>query len=266
LSTLNAFIDLISLPFPAKGSRLFWRRNFYYFRTHFLMSILWVVVEPILYLLAFGYGVGSLVGQVSGHTYLEFIFPGLLVGSSVMVAYFETTLSSYARLTQTQLFQLVLTTPISAKEMAYGEIFWGATKGSFAALSMATLGTMAGIFPLALWPALLSLSFVLCLLFSGLGLLMTTSVKNYDSFVFSQTGALIPMYLFSGIFFPLEILPDIVQKVSWLLPLTHGVFLSRSWYFQVWDISHVLSIIYIFALTVLITNWSAARLERKILV
>ncbi len=265
MSTLNAFMDLISLPLPSKGSRLFWRRNFYYFRTHLLMSTLWVVVEPLLYLLAFGYGVGSLVGTVSGQTYLEFIFPGLLVGSAVMVAYFETTLSSYARLTQTHLFQLVLTTPISAKEMAYGEVFWGATKGSFAAISMAFVGTLAGILPLTLWPALLSLSFVLCLLFSGIGLAMTTSVKSYDSFVFSQTGALIPMYLFSGIFFPLEILPEYLNKLSWLLPLTHGVFLSRSWYFQIWDISHVLSLIYIFTLTVLVTNWSVARLEKKIL-
>ena len=205
-----------------------------------------------------------MVERVDGMPYLQFYAPALMAITGMFVAYFEGTYGSFTKLTRQNTYGTILLTPISAQEIALGEILWAASKGFFSVIGVTLV--MAAIGLIKTWMVIpaLAINALVCWLFGAFGVLMAAYAKTYDSFIYSQSAAIVPMALFSGTYFPLTQLPVVAQKAALLLPLTHGVAASRALMSGVPTPSVALNAAVLITLTVLVTNWAVAQMQRRI--
>lgn len=262
--TKTALRDIVTFPKWAPGIKSVWIRNFLYFKYTLLISVFWVFLEPILFLGAIGYGLGGLIEEIDGVSYLQFFLPGLMVASGMMVSFYESTYSSYTKLTRQKTFESILLTPIGPSSIALAEILWAAAKGWLSCQAVMIIGWLLGLLPVQELIPLTILNFVSCLGFASFGFLMTTFARTYDSFIYAQTGFIMPMYLFSGTYFPLSQMPDWAQSLAHALPLTHAVKIARGLSLQSWSHDLFYSVAYSLVFILICTNWSSSRLERKL--
>jgi len=205
-----------------------WYRDIKVWTKFYKASILGNLGEPLLYLLAMGWGLGRMVGTVNGVPYIEFLAPGLICSAAMYAATFECTFGSFTRMTRQSTFDAILATPVSLEDIVAGEILWGATKGFLSGTAMLLVMSLFGLVK-SYWAVLaLGLAFLIGLLFASLSMIVTARAAAYDFFSYYFTLAIAPMFLFSGIFFPVTNLPDWAQTFAWFLPLTHGVDISRA--------------------------------------
>jgi lipooligosaccharide transport system permease protein len=203
-------------------------RNLKVWRQYAAASAVGNVGEPLLYLIALGYGLGTVVPPLSGMSYAEFIAPALVVTTVMYSSTFEGTFGSYTRLTAQKTFDAILASPITPRELVVGEIVWGGVKAAFGAAAVLSVITAFGLVPA--WTALgvIPLGFVGGLLFMAMALIVTAISKSYEFFNYYFTIVIAPMFLFSGVFFPLEQMPTWVGHAAQALPLTHVVVLARA--------------------------------------
>ena len=195
------------------------------YKTNFLPSLL----EPVLYLLALGFGLGGFVQPIDGQPYIQFIAPALVAVSMMFSSFYECTFASFVRMYYQKTFDAIIATPVSIEEVITGEILWGATKSLIN--STIVLGVII-IFGVPLTPLSLlipPLSFLVGLLFSSIAMCFTAIVPNIDSFNFPNFLFITPMFLLSGTFFPLTSMPELVQTAAQIfLPLTNAVTVTRA--------------------------------------
>lgn len=186
------------------------------------------VAEPIIILLAMGLGLGAYVGLVDGQRYIEFIAPGLIAGYAMFSASFECTYGSFVRLEHQRTFDAIITTPLDIEDVAVGEIFWGATRAALTGIAMLLIAAAFGLVhsPYALLIPLVC--FLEGLMFASIALFFTSIVPSIYSFNYYFSLFITPMFFFSGVFFPLSSFPVLVQKLSWVVPLTPAVHLTRA--------------------------------------
>jgi len=209
-----------------------WRRDAVVWRKTWAIGFLPPLLEPLLYVAAFGLGLGTLIGAIAWHgarlSYLEYLAPGIVAAGVMNAAFFETTYASFVRMYYQKTFDGILATPLSMEEIVTGEVLWGATRSVITALAM-----MAALSPFGLlrWPESLLLVPVAALgglAFSAFGMVFTGVLPTIEAFNLPVFLVVTPMFLFSGTFFPLEQLPAWAARFAWALPLTHLVHLARS--------------------------------------
>ncbi len=204
-----------------------WMRNARVWRKHIRASLIGNLGQPFLFLLAMGYGLGRQIPEIKGLTYLQFIAPGLVTSAVMYSAAFEATYGSYTRLSTQRTFEGILMTPVSVEELAMGEVFWGATKGLISGLIMLGAMPLFGLVP-SFWVGILvPILFLEGIFFASLGLIMTALARDYEFFNYFTSLVITPLFLFSGIFFPVDAMNPAAQKLLYCLPLTHVVSLSR---------------------------------------
>jgi lipooligosaccharide transport system permease protein len=179
-----------------------------------------------MYLAAFGFGFGRYVPPIEGLPFIDFYFPGLLCSTAMMVCYFESTYPNYTKLTHQKTFQTILLTPLSAKDILFGEIFWAATKAMIGVLGVIFISIFLGLFSFKII-FILPILALLSIIFAAFGLIVVSLAKNYDSFVFSTSGFIIPLSLMSGTYFSLANMPQLIQWLAYAFPLSHAVQLVR---------------------------------------
>lgn len=185
-------------------------------------------VEPLMYLLAFGLGLGVYVASIGGQSYLEFIAPGILAQSAMFAAAFECTYGSFIRMEYQKTFDAIIATPVSIEDVVAGEILWGTTRGLFSGFAIFVVISLMG---LVQWPAALLTLPVAALagfMFASIAMLVTSVAPSINSFNYFITLGLTPMFLVSGVFFPLDRLPPLFQQLAWISPLTHVVIATRA--------------------------------------
>lgn len=193
-----------------------------------LSSAIGYVGEPLLFLVALGYGLGQVVPDLDGMSYAEFIAPGLVVSTVMYTATFEGTFGSYTRMATQHTYDAILATPVTVGELVAGEIFFGGVKACFGGTIVLVVATAFQLVPA--WTAVLvvPVAFVAGLLFSAMALVVSGLARSYDVFNYYFTLVIAPMYLFGGVFFPLDRMPPWIQRAALGVPLTHVVMLSRS--------------------------------------
>jgi lipooligosaccharide transport system permease protein len=208
-----------------------WQRNADIYRTTWLVNFLPPLLEPVLYVLAFGIGMGSLIGVVVYQSqevaYLDFMVPGVISVAIMFWSFFETTYSSFVRMYYQKTYDAIVSTPLLVEDVIAGEWLWGATKSVLAGTLMLM---MMSFFGLIAWPwglLVIPIAALGGLLFASLGLITTSLVPSIDTFNFPIFVLIFPMFLFSGTFFPVDILPDWAMTIAMALPLTHIAFLVR---------------------------------------
>jgi lipooligosaccharide transport system permease protein len=242
-----------------------WYRDARVWSTFYKASLIGNLGEPLLYLVAMGWGLGRLVGTVDGIPYIQFLAPGLVCSAAMYSATFECTFGAFTRMTRQRTYDAILATPVSLDEIVAGEVLWGATKGMLSGGSMLLVMALFGLVH-SLWALLtLGLSFLIGLMFAALSMVVTAKSPSYDFFSYYFTLVIAPMFLFSGIFFPIGNLPGWAQTLAWFLPLSHGVDASRALFSGRvgWELTGDLTWLAVFTL---VTFFFAVREIRKRLV
>lgn len=206
-----------------------WKRNRDVFKKLFWVNFFLPLLEPIFYLITFGFGLGSFIKEVEGMPYKKFILPSIVAMATLSSSFFYTTYSSFVKMIFQKTFDAIIATPISIEEVVVGEIFWGATRGIISAIMVLILFVLLKLInPISLLlylPIVIILSFT----FSSLGMLFTAYVSTIESFNYPIFLYYTPMIFFSGTFFPLSNFPEYIVKISKIIfPLTFSMISLRS--------------------------------------
>ncbi|MGB6165465.1 MAG: ABC transporter permease [Pseudonocardiaceae bacterium] len=187
--------------------------------------------EPLFYLTAMGQGLGSLIGTVVGPagqqlSYAAFIAPGLLAASAMNGAVYDATFSFFIKLKYAKLYDAMLATPLGPLDIALGEIGWALIRGVMYAAGFLAVMFGAGLI-FSPW-ALLTLPAALfvALAFASVGIAATSFMRSWQDFDLVHL-AVLPMFLFSAIFFPLSVYPLALRWLVQAFPLYHAVALMR---------------------------------------
>jgi lipooligosaccharide transport system permease protein len=220
-------------PVFALGSRRALRmieRNLLVYK-HGWMYILSGFFEPLFYLLGIGFGLGRLVGDVTGPggqpiAYALFVAPALLAASSMNGAITESTFNFFFKLNYDKTFASILTTPMSPADISLGELGWALMRGALYTIGflavMVVLGLVRSPLVVLTLPGALLIGFA----FAAVGMAATSFMRTWQDFDLIQL-VILPMFLFSGTFFPLEGYPEAFRIVVQLTPLYQGVDLLR---------------------------------------
>lgn len=204
-----------------------WRRNLRVFSKVWKGALLPQFFDPLFYLLALGFGLGTYLATVNGVPYKQFVGAGLMSSAVMWAATFETTWNIFFKMEETRLYDSVLSTPVEVQDLVLAEIAWAATRAVIYGTTFTVIVALFGLVdsPWAiLTPAFLALGGA-C--FGVLGLAFTSLIKTMDWYSFYYTLFITPLFLFSGIFYPLDRLPDWVHVLAWFTPLYHLVQITR---------------------------------------
>lgn len=209
-----------------------WQRYFAAFLKSLLYYLMTTFLEPIFYLLSFGLGLGALVGSITvegAHlSYRSFIFSGIIAQTVLFQGYFEGSYGAFVRMYYQKIFQAIAITPITLSEVLWGELLWDATKATVAAEVVAIIGTVTGDFHASCLFTVPPVAFASAYLFSAMGLAAAGYSRTIDELSYPQYLLIFPMFLFCGVFYPIENLPGYLQKVAWFFPLTSVNSILRS--------------------------------------
>ncbi|RZA25640.1 MAG: ABC transporter permease [Proteobacteria bacterium] len=210
---------------------LSWRvamRHWSIFKKDFFANVLPTVVDPALFIVVFGVWLGSQMGDLGGRPYLQYMAPGIVSVTVLFTAYFESSYGFYVRLVYENIFKALMTTPIGAHEILTGEFIWVGLKGAIMAFLVGIVLLLFGVAkPNYVWlmPIIGGLLSIAC---GAMGLVSTGYVRNMNQFQTVYALLISPMFFVSGVFYPIEQMPKILQYLCYLSPLYHGVRLSQS--------------------------------------
>jgi lipooligosaccharide transport system permease protein len=205
-----------------------WQRNFTVYTKLYKSSIVFNFIEPTLYLVALGFGLGAFVKEINGVPYINFIAPGIIASSSMFATASECTYGTYVRMTYQKTFDAILATPVNIDDLVAGELMWGATKSMLYGTIILIVISLFGLVNSPLIIFAIPVLFFSGFIFAETSIIAVALVPGIDSFSYFFTLLLTPSFLFSGIFFPLDTLPPIVVKIAFFTPLYHLVNICRA--------------------------------------
>lgn len=204
-----------------------WQRHLKVYTKLYLSSLTLNVIEPVLYLTAMGLGLGAYLTEMDGMPYINFIAPGIIAYSAMFAASGECTYGTYVRMTYQKTFDAILATPVSLDDLVTGEMLWGATKSMiYGSIIIGTISVM-GLVGSPLIILAIPMLFIGGIIFSEMAVFYAAVVPGIDYFNYYFTLVVTPMFLFSGIFFPVSGLPEVAGNIAWFTPLYHLVNITR---------------------------------------
>ncbi|EIJ41929.1 ABC-2 type transporter, NodJ family [Beggiatoa alba B18LD] len=223
---IRTLLLLVSSLWQGRWQAIWWRHVRVWLKL-FFPALLANFGEPVFYLVALGYGLGHFVGNIGELPYIVFLASGMICSSGMQTATFEGLYSAYTRMAVQRTWEGMLATPLDIEDIILGEAFWAATKGLLGVSSILLVATALGM--VSSWQALwiLPLMLLVGVCFGAMALIITTLANSYDFFFFYVTLLLTPMTLLSGIFFPFESIPALIQMGVYCFPLVHVVELVR---------------------------------------
>lgn len=212
---------------PRHGALAIWLRNLRVWRKLIGPAVLMNFGEPTIYLIGLGFGLGHFVGEMDGMPYLAFLASGIMASSAMTTASFEGMYSVFTRMETQRSYDALLATPLEIEDILAGEALWCGTKSLFSGTAILLVAFLIGV--IDQWQALLALPvvFLAGLCFAGPAMMMSAIAPNYDFFTYYFVLLVTPMFMLCGVFYPISTLPEAMQGVVQILPLTHVVALTR---------------------------------------
>ncbi len=208
--------------------------------------------EPVFYLLSLGIGMGRLVGEVAGPggttvSYAAFVAPALLAASAMNGAVFEATINIFMKLRYGKIYDAILATPLRPWDIAIGEITWSLLRGVLYSTGfvvvMAAMGLVATPLAILAIPAAILIGFA----FGAAGMAASTFMRSWQDFDLVML-FLLPLFLFSATFYPLDVYPPALRALVQLSPLYHGVELVRAFTLSSFDLGIIGHVTYLIAI------------------
>src|SRR5690349_6467794 len=199
-------------------------RNLLVWRKLAIPSLIGNIAEPLIWLVAFGYGMGALVGQVSVDgvkvPYILFLASGSICMSAMNAASFEALYSAFSRMQVQRTWDGIMNAPVQLDDVVFGEMLWAAFKSLFTTTVILLVMLSLGISHSPMLLLALPLLGLVGIVFSSIALIFNAMAKGYDFFTYYFTLFLTPTMFLSGVFFPREQLPGVMQVIADWLPLT----------------------------------------------
>ncbi|WP_432826460.1 ABC transporter permease [Dactylosporangium sp. CA-092794] len=242
-------------------------RNLLIYR-HTWVMLLAEVFEPVLYLLAFGVGIGALVGTVPGLadttvSYPRFVAPALLATAAMNGAMNETTFNMFGKLTTDKTYESILTTPMTVRSVALGEVWWALLRGTLVTAGFLVVVGLLGLVHTAAVLLVVPAALLIGFAFAAIGLLVVTFLRSWQDFQLIQL-VMLPMFLFATTFFPVGVYPRPIRWLVEALPLYHAIELTRQPFLGHAGPRLLLPAAYLALLGVLALALAVRRLERTL--
>ena len=245
-------------------------RNLLVWRKLAIPSLVGNIAEPLMWLVAFGYGMGALVGHITVPTnagpqavpYIVFLASGSICMSAMQAASFEALYSAFSRMHVQKTWDGIMNAPVGLDDIVFAEMLWAAFKALFTITAilcvMLSLGISHSPKLLLAWPILFGVGVT----FSCMALVFNALAKGYDFFTYYFTLFITPTMFLSGIFFPLTQLPAALRVVANALPLSNAVALVRPLFLDQWP-SDALYHVLVLCAYAAVSFWIALALTRK---
>ncbi|MHB8399063.1 MAG: ABC transporter permease [Candidatus Limnocylindrales bacterium] len=268
MTLAGGFARIVPVGIGSRRAGLLVERNAYVYRRTWLV-IVSGFFEPLFYLLGIGFGLGALVGNVSGPngapiTYAQFVAPALLAASSMNGAIYDSTINVFFKLKFQKTYDAILSTPLGVGDVALGEIGWAMIRGTLYAIGFMVVMVILGLAssPLAILaiPAAMVVGFG----FAGVGMAATSFMRTWQDFDLVQL-VVLPLFLFSGTFYPLSAYPPALATIVELTPLYRGTDLIRSFTTGLLGPSMILDVVYLVAMGLVGLAIVSRRLDRLLL-
>ena len=216
-----------------------YRRNLLVWRKLAPASLVGNVAEPLITLLAFGYGLGAFLGEVDGVRYIVFLAAGAICMSTTMAASFESLYSAFSRMQVQRTWDSLMNAPVALDDILIAEWLWAASKASLSGVAIVLVAVALGVSREPTLIAVLPLVVLTGLCFAAIGLVINALARGYDFFTFYFTLALTPMVFISGVYYPTTALPPWLEAAALALPLASAVSLVRPLVIGEWPVSVV---------------------------
>lgn len=243
-----------------------WLRHWFAFIRFWKYAVAFMFVEPVVMMIGVGVGIGRLVPTVPGTEipYPEFVAPGIIVGSAMFVPMVECSMGAYNRM-ENQLYDTQLTAPLSILEVLIADIAFGVTRAFISMVSISVIAVAFGW--INEWTVVFVVLpvFLVSVLFGAIGFLFSSTAPhvNFVTLVFTVVGT--PMFMFSGIFYPFEVLPPWAQAISNFIPLAPAVNLSRAFSTNTLDASLIWDLAFLIGMIIVVLPLAYVLLRRKLI-
>ena len=221
---------LVSMYASPQLTRGFWPvvlRNLLVWKKLAVPSVIGNIAEPLITLVAFGYGLGSMIGQVEGLPYIVYLASGSLAVSCALAATFEGLYSAYSRMEVQKTWESIMNAPIALDDIVFAELLWAAMKSMFTVAAILVVLFALGISREPTMLLALPVLWLVGLTFAAIALVFNALARGYDFFTYYFTLVMTPMTFMSGVYFPISQMPTPLQWIAQVLPLTHAVALVR---------------------------------------
>jgi lipooligosaccharide transport system permease protein len=221
---------LVSFTAAPSISRRFWpvfMRNLLVWKKLAVPSVIGNIAEPLITLVAFGYGLGSMIGEIDGRSYIQFLASGSIVVSAALAATFEALYSAYSRMQMQKTWDSIMNAPIALDDIVFAEMLWAAFKSLFSVAAIMVVIWVLGISREPTMLLALPMLGLIGITFASVALVFNALAKGYDFFTYYFTLIITPMTFLSGVYFPIGQMPGWLQSVAHAMPLTAAVELVR---------------------------------------
>jgi len=203
------------------------KRSLHILKKTWLVQFLMNCSQPLLYMTAMGIGVGAYISDMNGLSYFKFVSAGIVASAALWEAAFSCTYDVFTRIHYRKVYQAILTTPATISDLVWGEILTAVVKSTL--YSFAVFGVIYCMGVVDSWLAILFPIpvILLALVIALISMIVTSLTPTIFLFNYYNNLFIAPAYAFSGVFFPMDTLPNWAQILVWLNPVYHGVTLCR---------------------------------------
>ncbi|MFC1858749.1 ABC transporter permease [Thermodesulfobacteriota bacterium] len=257
---------IVALP-PSLITRLYsvWYRHFRVYTNNLFSNAFPPFIEPLIFLVGVGLGLGHYVGLVDGTPYMLFLAAGIIAPPAMFTASFECTYGTFIRLEWGKAYDGMISSSITVKDLFIGEMIFAGTKGLFFSFAVMVVVYAFGLIQSPVGILTPIAGFFTGLMFAALALYVTSFVTTINHFNFFFTGIITPMFFFSGIVFPLSDLPKAFRVIAEFCPLTHTTRVMRAMCFNDFQAIIVFDVVYFIVFTLIFGFLAIRRLERRII-
>jgi len=263
----NLTVKKIKTTPPGRAMRIYsvWFRHFRVYTGNLISNGLPPFIEPLFFLAGIGLGLGKYIGLINGTPYVQFLATGIIIPPAMFTASYECTFGTFIRLEYEKVYDGMISSSITLKDLLLGEILFAGTKSLFFSAAVLIVISLFGLIPSSMAIAAPVAGFFTGLMFASFSLFITSFVTTINHFNFYFTGLLTPMFFFSGIVFPLDSLPSYLQKAALIFPLTHSAVIVRAICFNRLSSDLFFNVAYIIIFTCVFTHLAINRLEKRII-
>ncbi len=247
------------------GTFRVWQRNRDVFLRDWKVNGLPLFFEPLMILGLMGLGIGTVVTDLEGLTYFEFLGPGLLVSYVMFAPAFESSWGAYFRMSVKRLYDAMIVTPLSIEDVITGEILWGTTRGVMIGGIVFVIMLLFQMVPSPLAILVLPLCAYFGFMIASMSMSYAAVCSTVNSLNYYVSLFIYPMFFLSGVFFPVADLPRPLQLLAWCMPLTHAVHIARNLMTGHLDVSMVGSMLVIGAMGLFFYQLALRLMRRRLI-
>ena len=252
----NIFIRLYSV----------WYRHFRVYTKNIVSNGFHPFMEPIIFLAGMGLGLGGYISNIENMPYIQYLAIGLPLSSAMFTAAFECSVGTFIRLEFAKTYDSMLAGPLSIENLFIGEIVWAGSKGAFYSSAVLFVFLACHVVPVTATVLFTPLiGFIVGVMFASLSLVFMSFVKSINTLDCYLTGVITPMFMFSGIIFPITNLPKWIQGIIEIFPLVHAVNIERAVCTGSFMPSLIWDLMYCFVFTLVATYIAVRRFKKKLM-